>query len=378
MIARESIHYRARWVRLLCCSAIALALARVYPTDAWTRIEQTATELITRLPASDFATLPDVWNIGIVWALCLWIALFRFERPLSMFLCGVAFCLAYGGAAALLLLGGGQLPALVAPLAGIVGSTSLLETMAWNEERRRRQRLERLEKAKQQFADMLVHDVKNHLAGMSLSLQMLDREIAGLGPRAQELQHALRVGVDRTLVQIHSLLDIRKIEEGQMRLQLQPVPLRPLLQRILADYDWVGGTLGVRLGLPEDGEHIVARADPEILSRIVVNLLWNALKHAPPGTEIEFALAPRGSDGCVALSVANAGPAIPPQEQGHLFELFAAGESRREDWPTSGTGLGLAFCRLAAEAHGGRIRLESPRAARGDGVRVTLSLPAAP
>jgi signal transduction histidine kinase len=96
--------------------------------------------------------------------------------------------------------------------------------------------------------------------------------------------------------------------------------------------------------------------DNEIIGRVLQNLLGNAIKFTPPGGKIEMTARPPETTASTLLwvAVSNSGPGIPPEIQDRLFQKFVTG--RQEE---SGSGLGLAFCRLAVEAHGGRIWVES-------------------
>jgi signal transduction histidine kinase len=114
--------------------------------------------------------------------------------------------------------------------------------------------------------------------------------------------------------------------------------------------------------------------DRAIFSRVVANLLWNALQHAPADSKVRVEVG-MASGGWLDFSVTNDGAPIPAEVQNSLFEAFVSGKPGVHSRYASGTGLGLTFCKLAMEVHGGCIRVESPIAGRSDGVRVTVSLP---
>jgi signal transduction histidine kinase len=128
----------------------------------------------------------------------------------------------------------------------------------------------------------------------------------------------------------------------------------------------------VRVAVQPDSQGQL-RADRALLVRLLVNLLTNAVKYATRATEVELAAAP-GPDGGAWLSVTNRGPVIPSELHGRIFEKFFQVDGRGSG-PFASTGLGLTFCKLVAEAHGGRIQVESPPAGRGDGARFTVWLP---
>ena len=117
---------------------------------------------------------------------------------------------------------------------------------------------------------------------------------------------------------------------------------------------------------------IQVSADRQMISRVIMNLIWNAIQHAPENSEIEIDCGTENDQPLV--SVANRGPIIPVKFQNHLFKPFHGGANEGLSGVLSdSTGLGLAFCKLAIEAHGGRIQVESPWQRYDDGVLVTIT-----
>jgi len=106
-----------------------------------------------------------------------------------------------------------------------------------------------------------------------------------------------------------------------------------------------------------------------VLARVLGNLLDNAIKFTPPGGRITISAEPQGEE--VLISVADTGPGIPQDRQARIFKKFEQVRGPRRGHPT-GVGLGLAFCKLAVEAHGGRIWVESEE---GKGSRFSFTMP---
>ena len=166
------------------------------------------------------------------------------------------------------------------------------------------------------------------------------------------------------------------MQEGRLPLQPRRVALASLVRESLLEHAAVADLCGVRLEFrdrPED--NALVDVDPEIFARILANLLWNGLRNAPRGSAVEVRL--ERQERTAAVEVRNGGLAITTAEQAELFRPFVSYLHRTNSLTTPGTGLGLAFCKLAVEAHGGTIRLQSPRLPEGDGVCVTLALPVA-
>ncbi|HUD70413.1 MAG TPA: ATP-binding protein, partial [Dongiaceae bacterium] len=114
-------------------------------------------------------------------------------------------------------------------------------------------------------------------------------------------------------------------------------------------------------------------ADRNLVGRILGNLLSNAFKHTPSGGRITVEARAEGSD--IVLSVSDTGEGIPEDLLPHIFDKFVAGDSDGHRRSTYDSGLGLTFCRLAVECHGGRIGVKSRP---GEGTVVTVTLPRQP
>jgi signal transduction histidine kinase len=240
--------------------------------------------------------------------------------------------------------------------------------------------LKRLEAMRDGLNAMLVHDLRTPLTTILAPLEMLQ---LGQFGQLQETQREI-IGMSlsssrRLLGLINELLDVSKMEAGEMKLRresLRPqVVIDEALKHIaLAKY---GGTARIDLEVPEDLP--LLQADQELLTRILINLLGNATKFTPSSGTISLGLSE-----CVPLEVlpsrlkstfeqsstdhlsvqsllfcvGDSGEGIPAEELDRIFEKFGQVESR-EAGRNMSTGLGLTFCKLAVEAHGGVIWAES-------------------
>lgn len=185
-------------------------------------------------------------------------------------------------------------------------------------------------------------------------------------------------GVRRMMGLVTSILDASRLEKGELPLARQVCSLGPLMRQAVHEQSSVAAARQVTLVCDDTAAHAQAwRAwiDPDLVARVLQNLLDNAIRSTPPGGSVclraepwaERDSAAPDADGRHAhycLVVADDGPGIPPEMEGRLFGRFAT--NRRQ-----GAGLGLAFCKLAVEAHGGRIWAESP-AGRGAVFRFTV------
>ncbi|HKZ56013.1 MAG TPA: GAF domain-containing protein [Anaerolineales bacterium] len=213
-----------------------------------------------------------------------------------------------------------------------------------------------LAEARRNLTEMIVHDLRSPLSAILGSLKLIERSLPA-GRRSPILSQALTVSQkssSQVLGLVESLLDIAKLESGELQLSREAVELDKLCADLVESHVHEANQLGVILSTSVDGELPAILADPEKLRRILANLLDNALKFTPAGGRIDLGIR-RELDGTV-LSVADTGPGIPEEFRELIFQRFAqvpgiVGRRR-------GTGLGLAFAKLAVEAHGGRIWVE--------------------
>ncbi|MFC1499207.1 sensor histidine kinase, partial [Verrucomicrobiota bacterium] len=319
-------------------------------------------------------TLSQTIEIVIVFSLCVLSSVFRIERPWTMTGCGVVLVLAYILAVIEIALIFGLILPVASPLLGILSATVWLGTIAWSEEWAIRKRLEQLEIAKQKFTDMLVHDLRRRMSSILMSFSLFEEKTDIIGPETRELTNTMRVIAERVLIQINDLLAIRKIEEGQMVLQRERVFLDRILKESLEEHRMAGDIVGVDIKLVGENECEV-HVDTNVFARVMANLLWNALEHAPKGSEIEVGYS-SAHDACITVYVANRGKPVQQEQKEALFNAFVSARGDSLIGRVPAIGLGLAFCKLAIEAHGGTIKLESPWEESDDGVKVIINLPA--
>jgi two-component system, sensor histidine kinase and response regulator len=160
---------------------------------------------------------------------------------------------------------------------------------------------------------------------------------------------------------------LAKLEEGKLSLQLAAIDLNELLRGLLESQR---GTLQRRrlaLEVTVAEEPIMVCADGNLLYRVIDNLLCNATKFSPRNGRISVELTTQGDE--VALRIADEGPGVPAEHRQKVFDKFGIVELKRQHLPQFG--LGLAFCKMAVEAHGGAIEI-SDNTPRGAVFSVTL------
>ena len=265
---------------------------------------------------------------------------------------------------------------MVGPLLALLLSSIGLGSLYWYQEQRRRRWLEALEVAKQKFTDMLVHDLKNAIVPLNMAVQLSRSSSISQSFILNELPMYAERTTNQLLLQINSILDIRKMQEGQM--PLEPTVLDPVdaVSTIIETYHLTASHSNVKLVLANEvptPQHILL--DPDLFKRVIENLLWNAIKYATPDTPIKITCATEAIN-TFRLDIGNHSPIIPEKEIQNIFGAFVSGSGAKNtlhEIPSSG--LGLAFCKLAIEAHDGTIVLNSPWSGHDDGVCVTVRIP---
>lgn len=227
-------------------------------------------------------------------------------------------------------------------------------------ERNRELQLKRL------LAQTLVHDLKNPLAAILGNLELLERKAPG--PLADLVQRS-RDGARRMRGMILDLLDVEQMEEGGLQTVRVIADVRALLDEALEEQSRAAERRGVRVELAVEGAPRCV-ADPHLVRRIVDNLVSQAIQHSPVHATV-LVDARRHGD-AIEIRVTDQGATIPASMREKVFEKYARAETRAGGLSAVNRGLGLTFCRLAAEGQGGSIVLDATEC----GARFRLNLPA--
>ena len=209
-----------------------------------------------------------------------------------------------------------------------------------------------LEELRDSLTHMIVHDLRGPLSGILRGLQLSQRADSE-EERAADIERAIE-STARLADMVTALLDVNRMEAGEMPLERAEHDVNAILQDAL---DSLGGLTKRRpIDVEPSERSVTASVDAEIVRRVISNLVTNAVRFTP--AEGAIRLRTSAGDGAVRVEVEDSGRGIPEEFREKIFEKFGQVEARQERQIHS-TGLGLAFCKLAVEAHGGEIGVES-------------------
>ena len=233
-----------------------------------------------------------------------------------------------------------------------------------------KQQLMELQRLREETTDLVVHDLRNPLHSIMGAVGLLQMLLPpNLLQENRDLFNLFNDNCARMQRLVDSLLDISRMESGETELALEPVNLAQLIQAAVSRVSATLQTRGVASSVFMPAHLPPVEIDLDMIDRVIINLLDNAIKFTPSGGQISVAAEPRAD--YVAVSISDTGCGIPPEQRPHIFERFARGTS---DSPRPhGFGLGLTFCKLAIEAHGGRIWVEE--GADGVGCKCIFTVP---
>jgi two-component system, sensor histidine kinase and response regulator len=224
------------------------------------------------------------------------------------------------------------------------------EAALYEESQKNFTRLQEVEKLREDMRNMIVHDLRTPLTSLIVGIEMLGK--VGTLNETQQPMMSIAVGGGKTLLgMINDLLDVEKMESGSTQLHHEQLSATALIEGAVAQVASLAADGETTLVTDVPGDLPLFRGDQNKLSRTLVNLIANAIKFARRGT-VTVSASHDGAN--IRFAVRDTGEGIPVESFGRIFEKFGQLDSNRV-----GTGLGLAFCKLAVEAHGGSIDVES-------------------
>jgi signal transduction histidine kinase len=216
--------------------------------------------------------------------------------------------------------------------------------------KQQRDELQRLQLHKEQLSAFLVHDLKNPVNTIELLAQRVLRN-PGADERSHDAAAKIQLETRGLMRMLTNLLDIGKADEGQLAPLRRTIDAGDVVRAAANEMQARAAAAELELVTQIDATQLYA--DRDLIFRVLANLIDNAIRHAPSGSTIR--VCAQRVVGGVELKVIDAGPGVPESLRERVFERFVTGGkgATRTNW-----GLGLAFCRAAVEAHGGRIWVE--------------------
>ena len=250
----------------------------------------------------------------------------------------------------------------------ILGASKLVRDVS--QSKRAEAALREADRRKDEFLAILAHELRNPLAPIRNSLQILrmtsarDSEAARIGEMMErQVNHMVRL--------VDDLMEVSRITRGKIGLRKEPVAIAAIIEGAVETSRPLIEARGHRLELEVASEPLAIEGDPVRLTQVVANLLNNAAKYTDPGGRISLTVRREGA--AVVISVVDTGTGIPPEMLRRVFDLFTQGE-RNAERVEGGLGIGLTLVKNLVEMHGGTVAAFSEGTGRGSEFVVRLPL----
>ena len=231
-------------------------------------------------------------------------------------------------------------------------------------------KMEELERVRDGLAHMIIHDLRNPLTAISAFLQLSIMDPGGLSEKNKErVERCIHFSQELERM-IQNLLDISKMENGKMELNREKISLPDLITETLKRFAPTVEERQISLSFSGNDNLPPILIDRSIVKRVVTNLVDNAIRYTSKGGSIEVATHTTPDQETLCLEVKDSGMGIPPEYQEKIFNKFEQVKLKKAGDRAGSSGLGLTFCKMAIEAHGGKIGVESEGLGKGCTFRI--------
>ncbi|MGV7223542.1 MAG: ATP-binding response regulator [Nitrospinales bacterium] len=266
----------------------------------------------------------------------------------------------------------------------VVRAKSLLRIKTYHDELRARnseiaeqnEKLRELQKIKEGLTHMIIHDLNNPLSSIIGALDLILLKESALSQKTLGSMNACLDYCRDLKDMILSLLGIHRMEEGQLELDIEGSDITELVREVMQQSEFKAMKNQVRLFANGSKAPYTVAIDRGLIKRVILNLLSNAIRHTPIGGKVEVKTDWNTADENIRLQVVDTGNGLAPEYHQKVFDKFEQVCLNQEGVALGSGGLGLAFCKMAVEAHGGKIWVESE--GEGQGANFQFTLPVKP
>jgi signal transduction histidine kinase len=230
-------------------------------------------------------------------------------------------------------------------------------------------KLQDLEKIKESLTHMIIHDLNSPLSTIMAALELIKMDMKNCSEDSLQIIEQCFNSCSEMSLMIRSIIDIHKMEEGKLSLDKKLIRMDDLVNEVLVQFKKIADLEQISLSFSKNGRIPPIQVDGNLIKRVMANLLNNSLRHTPTGGKIEVTVDVIPEKGNVCVNVKDNGDGLTPECHKKIFEKFEQITLKKEGANLGTSGLGLNFCKLAIETHGGKIWVES----KGEGMGCTFS-----
>jgi signal transduction histidine kinase len=245
---------------------------------------------------------------------------------------------------------------------------------SYHEISRKNNQLRELEKVKEGLTHMIIHDLNNYFMAISGNLQIMGFDIEPHQVKMSKYMSNCLDSITEVTDMVRGLLDIHKMEEGKLVLKKKEIKLEMIIRTIVKTFEQVANKNKIVISLLSPEKETLIHGDPGLLKRVMANLVSNALRHTPSGGAIEIKISSNQEDRRIRLSVKDTGDGLATEYHEKIFEKFEQVNLKEKGVRQGAAGLGLSFCKMAVEAHQGKIWVESEGENHGCTFKIELPI----
>jgi len=238
--------------------------------------------------------------------------------------------------------------------------------------REKNRSLQELEKVKDGLTHMIVHDLRNPLTAISMSIELIQLRGENLNNFQRKAMSNIAQRCDDLNSMIQSILDIQRMEEGKLKPEMGPADIVALTEEELQQLSYQMEKEKKLLTFTKPESLPELHFDADLIKRVIGNLMSNAIRHTPDEGKIEIDIRYEPHEHHIMLSIADNGDGLAPEYHEKIFEKFEQASLKLKGVGRGKSGLGLTFSKMAVEAHGGRIWVESEGEGKGSTFKFTI------